>query len=277
LRSRLVSIICLAGLLPACCIAQQHAPSVDRTPVTPSLHEILLHLQQNLSDYLANVPSFFCDEHVISDINLPNRKRIFRTTTDSTFSLRRSAMAGKPNALSESREVKRVNGAPAIGGNIQGPAIFTGAFSGALSVVSIEMSRCYDYALEPMGQLDTVPVIAISYVTKPKAGSNPFCPGPEKESGRAWIDPVTFHLLRVEMRTPNHKMDPTTAAMWTWAVDYAPITFDNKLFWMPKTISTRARANDIPVVWSFCASYGNYHKLNVTSHIITDTEPAPLQ
>ncbi|MBS1799813.1 MAG: hypothetical protein JSS95_08315 [Acidobacteria bacterium] len=224
-------------------------------------------------DYQTNVPNFFCDEHAISDIVLPNRRRTFRTTTDSIFSLQR-ASAGA-NTLSESREVKRVNGAPASGGSVQGPAIFTGAFSGALSVVSPEMARCYDYTLEGAGQLDMTPAISISYATRPSANKDPFCPGPEKESGIAWIDPVSFHLLRIEMRTPNHAMDPGTRAMWTWAVDYAPVTFDNKEFWVPRAISTQARANDIPVVWSFAASYSNYHKLTVRSHIITDVGDSP--
>jgi hypothetical protein len=216
-----------------------------------------------------------CDERAVSDIQLPNRRRIFRTSTDSTFRLRRSTETAKPRSFSESREVKQVNGAPASGGTLHGPAIFTGAFSGALSVVSPEMSRCYDYKLEEPGQLGTIPVVAISYAIKRTALSDPFCPGPEKESGRAWIDPATFHLVRIEMRTPNHKMDPGTQAMWTWAVDYVPVTFDNKQFWMPKIISTKATANDIPVVWSFTATYSNYHKLIVSSHIITDVGDEP--
>jgi hypothetical protein len=272
LRLGLARILCLSGLLPTVSAAQQAAPT-DHRPATDSLHEILQHLEDNLSDYLANVPSLFCDEHVVSDIDLPNRKRIFRTTTDSVFSLRRSTE--KPQTFKESREVRRVNGVPAGGGTLRGPAVFTGAFSGALSVVSLKMSRCYDYTLETSGQLGDTPVIAISYAIRRGALADRTCPGPERESGRAWVDPVTFHLLRIEMRTPNHKMDPGTLALWTWAVDYAPITLDNKQFWMPKTISTKALANDIPVSWSFSGDYSNYHKLTVTSHIITDVGDNP--
>ena len=273
--NRLASLICLAVMSTACIAQQKAAPAGDNERAPYTLHEILLHLEENLSDYLANVPNFFCDEHVISDIDLPNRKRTFRTTTDSVFSLRGATTTGKTRAFGETREVKRVNGAPASGGPIRGPAIFTGAFSAALSVVSLEMSRCYNYTLEPPGQLGMTPALAISYATKPWALSDKFCPGPERESGRAWIDPVTFHLLRIVMRTPNHRMDPSTLALWTWSVDYAPVTFDAKQFWMPKTISTKAKANDIPVDWSFTATYSNYHKLTVTSHIITDVDDNP--
>ena len=271
MRFRLANLICLACLLSVTGIAQQ--PAVPRKNTADTLKNILLHLQQNLSNYQANVPNFFCDEHAISDITLPNRRRTFRTTTDSVFSLQRASAS--TNTLRESREVKRVNGASASGAAIQGPAIFTGAFSGALSVVSPEMARCYNYTLESPGQLGMTPAISISYATRPNARKDQFCPGPEKESGRAWIDPVSFHLLRIEMRTPNHAMDASTLAMWTWAVDYAPVTFDNKEFWVPQTIATKARGNDIPVVWSFAATYSNYHKLTVSSHIITDVGDSP--
>lgn len=276
MRPPLAILLCLIGLCPAACIAQQqHAQ--DARPPKYSLHEILVHLQENLSDYLSNVPDFFCDEHVVSDITLPKRKRTFRTTTDSIFRLRRSEESGQSGALRESREVKSVNGAISTGKRVQGPAVFTGAFSGALSVVSLEMSHCYDYTLESPGQLGDTPVVAVAYAIKPRALSDPTCPGPDKESGRAWIDPRTFHLLRIEMRTPNHRIDPDILVLWSWAVDYSPVTFDNRQFWMPKTISTRARANDMPVVWSFTANYSEYHKLTVTSHIITDIgdDPAP--
>jgi hypothetical protein len=280
LRSRFATLICLAGVLPGACGAQQSAAAPKTTPATYSLREVLVHLEENLADYVANVPNIFCDEHVISDIELPHRRRTFRTTTDSIFRLRRATeISAKANTFSESREVKTVNGVPAKGETVRGPAIFTGAFSGALSVVSLKMARCYDYTLEPPGQLDKIPVLTISFALKSSAMSDQSCPGPEKESGHAWIDPESFHILRIVMSTPNHRMDPTMLALWTWAVNYTPVTFDNKQFWMPSTISTRAKANDVPVAWSFTATYSNYHKLIVTSHIITDVgdDPPPPQ
>jgi hypothetical protein len=101
------------------------------------------------------------------------------------------------------------------------------------------------------------------------------CPGPEKQSGKAWIDPVNFHLLRVEMVIPNHKDNHGIRELWTWAVDYAPVAFDSRQFWMPKTITSRAEANDGSAIWSFVATYSNYHKLTVNSRIITDVKDNP--
>jgi hypothetical protein len=44
---------------------------------------------------------------------------------------------------------------------------------------------------------------------------------------------------------------------------------------MPKAIVSKAVANDASATWEFNANYSNYHKLTVTSHIITDLRDDP--
>ncbi len=105
----------------------------------------------------------------------------------------------------------------------------------------------------------------------PDGLNDPSCPGPEKQSGRAWFDPVSFHTLRIEMAIPNHRDNNGTRVLWTWEVDYAPVSFDSKQFWLPKTITSKAIANDASGIWTFVASYSNYHKLTVSSRIVPDT------
>ena len=88
--------------------------------------------------------------------------------------------------------------------------------------------------------------------------------GPEKLSGRAWIDPSNFHTLRVEMAVPNHRDNNGVLTLWTWSADYAPATFDDRQFWVPKTITSRSRGigaggsarlpiiaaiSDVPLLW----------------------------
>jgi hypothetical protein len=243
-------------------------------PPPPPLQEILLHLQENLWDYLGNVPNFFADEHVISVLKQEGARDV-KTTTDSIFRLRRSVAIGEPHTFSETREIKTVNRKPAKGEDIQGPTIFSGAFSTGISVVSLEMSRCFDYTLQPPAQLNNATAIVIDYAIIPDVLNDESCPGPEKQSGRAWIDPVNFHTLRVEMVIPNHKDNNRRRVLWSWAVDYAPVAFDSRQFWMPKTITSKAEANDGSAIWSFTATYSNYHKLTVNSRIITDVEGNP--
>jgi hypothetical protein len=236
----------------------------------PSLDEILRHLQENLWDYQANIPDFFADEHVVSILKQEGA-RDMKTTTDSTFRLARSHGIGEARTFKESREIRLINKKPAKGDEIHGPAIFTGAFSNGLGVVSLEGSNCYDYTLEPAGELNKAPAILIGYALKPDVLNDPSCQGPERQSGRAWFDPVNFHTLRIEMTIPNHKDNNGVRVLWTWVVDYAPVSFDNKQFWLPKTIASKAEAYNASGIWSFVASYSNYHKLTVSSRILPDT------
>ncbi len=274
LAARLSNLIVLASLLPLTGSAQQPAAPA------PSLQDILVHLQENVWDYLANVPNFFCDEHVASNLQQEGRHDI-RTTTESVFRLVRSKAIGEAHTFTESREVKTINKKAAKGDQIHGPAIFSGGFSTSAGVVSLEMSRCYDYTLQPPGLLNNkTPAIIIDYAMNPDMLTDDSCPGPEKQSGRAWIDPATFHTLRVEMAVPSHKDNNGERVYWTWSVDFAPVSFDNKQFWMPATITSKAIANNASGVWSFTANYSNYHKLTVNSRIITDVgdnPPAPPQ
>jgi hypothetical protein len=52
-------------------------------------------------------------------------------------------------------------------------------------------------------------------------------------------------------------------------LDYTGVLLGNKLFWMPKTItSTSSSAGINPVVGSYTAQYSSYRKLEVTSSVL---------
>ena len=277
MQSRLAGIIpgiiLSSALVPVSVLAQQAAPPGNQ-PAPPQLNDLLLRLQTNLWDYLSTVPDFFADEHVVSEVKQEGARGI-KTTTDSVFRLVRSHGIAEAHTFTESREVKLVNKKPARGEDLRGPAIFVGAFSSGISIVSLEMSRCFDYTLQPMGELDKVPALVVDYAFKPDMLDDDGCPGPEKQSGRAFIDPVNFRLLRVEATIPKHRDNNRIMVLWRWSIDYAPVTFDGKQFWLPKTITSSADAFDGSAVWNFVATYSNYHKLSVSSHIVTDVDANP--
>lgn len=268
MRSRSAAGIALFTTLllspcPASCLAQEQQD--------PPLQTLLAHLQANLVAYLTTVPSFFCDEHVDSVMEQPGAGKIM-TATYSIFRLKRTG-EGSSTQLTESREIKTVNKKAAHGEDITGPAIFRGAFSHGASVVSLQLQPCFDYEHLPSVRIDGVNAIVLKYTALSDAALNRNCP--EILDGRAYIDPRDLHLMRVEARIPNHELLPGILGLWTWSIDYAPVVFDGKTFWMPKTIESRAVANDHRTAWSFAARYSNYHKLTVTSHIITDVSGNP--
>jgi hypothetical protein len=58
---------------------------------------------------------------------------------------------------------------------------------------------------------------------------------------------------------------------WVLSVEYAPVELDGKSYWMPATINSRTtsgRGTFHATVWTFMASYRNFHKLEVRSRIL---------
>jgi hypothetical protein len=119
----------------------------------------------------------------------------------------------------------------------------------------------------------------------------PNCLLREDGSGRVFIDPASMEVTRVEVTAPHHTIIPgiksrsgrvlfrSVVGKWVFSVDYAPITLDGRIFWMPATIDSIALSNTyVPsqMVWTFKADYNNYHKLEVTSRIVPDSlKPVP--
>ena len=267
--------------------ANSDSQSKAQKTATPTLGEILQRLQENLDQYDSGVPSFFCDEHVVSRMvpDVHNQQ----TVTDSVFRLKRTAKPDHTTILEESREVKTVNDQPATKQEIDGPSIVRGAFEGGLAVVSLNQTSCMNYTLQRINRNDAKAAIIIHFASVLTPENSGGCLLHENGRGRVLIDPATMQVTRMELTTPHHTIIPgdkmgygsSGAIMgdWVLSVDYAPVVLDGKSFWMPATIASRStsgRGTFHPIVWTFRATYSNYHKLEVTSRILPFSEaPAP--
>jgi hypothetical protein len=270
---------CLAILLLACTMA---VPAAAQQLDPLSLDDILLRLESNLHEYDAQVPSFLCDEHVVSQI-LSNRSQT--TVTDSVFRLKRTVKSDHTTVLDESRDIKKINGRPALGDNLEGPSVLSGAFSGGLAIVSQSQKACMNYKLKPIKPDHLNDPYIVQFATVPSPEHIAECLLQETGSGRIFIDPATMQIKRMELTAPQHVLNfsgtladgrpiPPAIGIWTIAIDYTPILLGGRSFWMPSTITSNMVAN--LTTWSFEAHYANYHKLEVTSRIVPSTEePAP--
>jgi len=260
-------------------------PAFSQQAQPPALDEILLALENNLHRYDTTVPSLFCDEHVVSTM-VPGPKKQ-NATTDSTFRLKRVPGNDRKTTLEESREVKSVDGHPASGEDPSGPSIISGAFSGGLSIVSLSQKACMRYTIQPItsGQPYIVQFASLPFSERPTN-----CLLQEDGSGRVFVDPATMQIKRMELTAPHHTVFPggKTAngfnippiiGVWDISVDYSPVLLGGQSFWLPATITSRATSSSgVPskTVWSFLATYRNYHKLEVTSRILPfDGQPVP--
>jgi hypothetical protein len=250
----------------------------------PTLGEILQRLEANLNHYDALVPSFFCDEHVVSS-EVESGERDQNIITDSVFRLKRTPKPDHTTTLVESREIKYVDGKPATSQRMDAPTLLSGAFEGGLAVVSLNQTACMKYALQRINKNRPTEPYIVRFATVLASENSADCLLQEKSSGRVFIDPASMQITHLELTTPRHVIIPgdsytsRVVGRRVITVDYASVLLGGETFWMPSTITSRATSGSGTfhmIVWSFRATYRNYHKLEVTSRILPAGEtPAP--
>ena len=278
LSRTLSTVISLVALL-ACSSAL-----VAQRAKAPTLEEILDRLEANLNHYDARVPSLFCDERVVASRVEPGL-RDQDTVTDSIFRLKRTLKPDHTNSLVESRQVQSVDGKPVASQQINAPTLLSGAFEGGLAVVSLSQRACMIYSLQRINKDHPGRPYAVRFATALTLQNSAGCLLQEKSSGRAFIDPASLQITHLELTTPRHVIIPGNrftspiVGRRVLTVDYAPVVLGGETFWMPSTIAMRNTSGAGTfhmMVWSYQATYRNYHKLEVTSRILPGSaSPAP--
>jgi len=262
-----ISLVALIGLSSALCAQQTK---------TPTLQEILERLDANLNHYDASVPSFFCDEHVVSEVEHGSRTED-TTVTDSIFRLKRTPDSDNTAALVESRQIKTVDGKPAASQKMDGPTMLSGAFEGGLAVVSLKQAACTNYKLQRIHKKRPADPYIVSFATVLMPQNTAGCLLKENSKGRAFINPASMQIAHLELTTPHHIITPGDEYRSPFigerviTVDYAPVLLGGETFWMPSTIDLRVTSGSGTFhksVWSFRATYRNYHKLEVKSRVL---------
>jgi hypothetical protein len=136
---------------------------------------------------------------------------------------------------------------------------------------------CMNYTLERPSRKDPAAPYVIRFASVVTPQNSASCLLQEEGKGRVFVDPTSMQITRMELTTPHHTIIPGSAwespikGEWVLAVDYAPVTLGGQVFWMQTVIRSRETSGGgtfHQIVWSFRASYRNFHKLEVTSHIV---------
>jgi len=267
------------------CVPVGFGAAVAQQTKTPTLTEILQRLEDNLHRYNTLVPSFFCDEHAVATTSPDPQQE--SSITISTFRLMRmpTPVPDGKSILEESREVRMVNEKPATGDRVSGPAVLSGAFSSGLALVSLGQQACMRYTLKPDVQNSSSKPYIVEFASVPARKRSDDCLMHEDVTGRVLIDRDTMQVMHLEFTVPHHLIGTAVSTVpgletnpilgrWDVTVEYAPVVLDEKSFWLPTKISDKMMASLIPKRWSFDATYSNYHKLEVTSHILPMGEAA---
>jgi len=270
--SKAISLVAFIGLSSTLCAQRAKTPTLD---------EILKRLEANLNRYDTGLPSLFCDEHVLSQVQPGQRSQ----NTDSVFRLKRTPGPDHTTTLVESREIKEVDGKPATSQDMDGPTLLSGVFEGALAVVSPDQTACINYTLQRINQNRPAEPYIVRFATVLTPQNSARCLLQENSKGRAFIDPTSMQVTHLELTTSHHTIIPgdlyrsPVVGERVLTVDYAPILLGGETFWMPSTITSRATSGSgtfHTIVWSFRSTYRNYRKLEVTSRILPNSEvPAP--
>ncbi|MBW8870448.1 MAG: hypothetical protein JF563_06690, partial [Acidobacteriales bacterium] len=234
---------------------------------TPTLGEILQRLEANLNHYDTRLPSLFCDEEVISKVEpgLPSQN----TVTEAIFRLRRTPNSDGTTSLVESREIKSANGKAAVKQNLESPTLLDGAFEGGLAVVSVNQAACINYMLQRTNKKRPAEPYTVHFGTVFTSQDSAKCLLSEKSTGVAVIDPASMEITHLEILTPRHVIQPgyfyqsAVVGQRVITVDYKPVALNGETFWLPSMIELQViqgAGSFHKTVWSFHATYRNYHQ-----------------
>jgi hypothetical protein len=256
-----MSSTCIFAAALAVDVAQAQQPN-------PTLNQILARVEANTEQYKASVPSFLCDEHIISQ-EIHDGKLKHETTVDAHFRVTRSA--GQAGALDESREVKAIDGKPSSNSKIKMPLSFGGGFSGALAkFLSAERRPCFDYQPDPSYAASSG-TEAFTFTAREAALKEPACTSIQSgTTGKFVIDSATAQVIHIERTAPN-SVGKDRVVLGTAAVDFAPVTLSGKSFWLPFTITAFTSETPQTNSFRFTARYSNYHRFAASSTILPAT------
>jgi hypothetical protein len=239
-----------------------------------ALDKLLSRVEANTEQYKASVPSFLCDEHIVSQ-ELRDGKLKHETTVDALFRVNRSA--SQAGNLDESREVKAIDGKPSSGGKINMPISFTGGFSRALAkFLSADHRQCFDY--QPDLTHATSPGSeAFTFTAREAALKEAACTSIQSgTTGKFVIDSATSEVSHIE-RTVPYPVGKDRSVLGTAAVDFAPVTLNGKNFWLPSVISASTTETPKTDAFRFTAHYSNYHRFAASSTILPTTSDSSIQ
>ena len=236
---------------------------------TASIEDVLPRVQATASNFFSALPDFLCNEDATSTF-ASNGKLEKETRIQSTF--RGVQAKSKGYSFTETRETQTINGQPAAKDEIVKDAFtFAGGFSSVLhETFAIENTGLQTFRIAGTDSVEGKKAIVIEFETRD--GEKALAIGwrgkkvVTKETGKAWIDPQTMQVLRLERKYWNL---PPAVTVLTVAVNYANVEIGGKMYLMPKTVRAEsARANGKKSeLRIYTATYTQYRKFNVSSGV----------
>jgi hypothetical protein len=257
-QMHLIALLLMLAANP--CHAQQSVLKVD---------DVLARVREHVAEYRTLIPSFISDESVLSQ-RFDGEKLKDEMKVESSFEVVRQ---GSGNNLRETRIENLVNGHAPKNQKVTPPFTFKGGFA---DVIGFSESKCDDYRFAESPKAGNPIVVLAS--RKPPSNDRPSTCSPPIDAIKAFIDPETFQVLRIEDTVQDVGTGivghlpfvpmPSSHNVLTFSVDYMPIELGGKTFWLTKTVTADWKDKNKPIRLHNEAHYTNYHRFTGTATII---------
>jgi hypothetical protein len=256
----LLSLSLLLAAIP--CSAQQNALTMD---------DVLTRVREHVAEFRTSIPSFISDESVLSQ-RFDGDKLKDQMKVESSFEMVRDSSS---SGLRETRIKNLVNGLAPKNQKVTPPFTFRGGFA---DVIRFTEDKCADYRFAEAPS-DGNPIIVLAS-SKPSSSDHPAACTDQIYASKAFIDPKTFHVLRLERTIQDLATGikghvpfvpvPSSHNVLTFSVDYTPIELGGKTFWLTKTVIVDLKDKNKPLRLHYEAHYTNYHRFAATAAVLTD-------
>jgi hypothetical protein len=208
-----------------------------------SLDSALTRIRRNVEAFQQRLPDFVCREKITSRTEAENDGRVeSETIIESDFTGRQERSLIKGIAFSERRQIEKVNGAQWKSKDMpKGVFLLGGGYGSVLiSVFGPKAEGIYEFSI-PAGDQGGPPgafVVAFETTNKKQKVKGTDGAYSAAAEGRAWFDPASFEILRLEQRIRSPKGEGEDLLI---TVDYRAVPIAESTFWMPARVSATAR------------------------------------
>ena len=251
--------------------------ALGQEATSPVLQGMLDTLSRNREVYSSQIPDFACAEHVVSHLDTGKHFEHQQiAVSDATFRLQRVSSATQPALLVESRSEMRINGTASSRTELSGPLALINVFSRALDGLSPSQAGCATYSMETSAGSQGNDFAKIHFESVPSRLGPPGCAFAEFASGTITFDTRLQQTTRIDVTIPHHVIASNYFGKWSLSVQYGPVILNEHTYWLPQQVaSTLTSAEEENVVWWIKASYSDFHRYTVQSHILMPSEVIP--
>jgi hypothetical protein len=241
----------------------------------PTFEQALSRIRHNVEVFETQLPDFVCTEKITSRTVAEQDGSVEKETViESTFSGRQNHSAlSKLGGLSfkEERQIETVNGAR-WGEKTMPRGVFhvSGGYSSILVMIFGSKGEAnYSFSPAEPDQGSSEPAFVVAFTTKngkqkvrEKNGTSSF-----QATGRAWFDPVSFEVIRLEERILAKADEPGDELPVT--VEYRPVQIGEGQFRLPVRVSATAHREVAGKAerGEYLAEYSDYRKYGASSTI----------